>query len=430
MKDSSMKKSHLLLTKAKKIIPGGGQNARRLACFTNSYPVFIEKSKGAHIWDVDDNEYVDWLCSYGPIILGHCYDKVDDAVISMINSGILFNLHSPVQITLSEKLIEHIPSAEMCISLNTGSEATEAAIRIARAYTGKDVIIRWGFHGWFDWSVENKLGVPNGVSNYVKSFQYNDLASLEEVLEKNKGKVAGIIMMPFEVIPPKKGFLEGVRKLADIYKTVLIFDEIRSWPRMGLGGAQSYFNVIPDITTISKGIANGYPLSAVVGKAEFMQVAEKTAISATYAPGKLGMVAALETIKQLEDGSVMGHIWEIATKLGDGLRSLIESRNIKATVFGMPQLPFLMFGDKELNTLTLNNQSMVATVNLGLSKGGNKEIEKANLLTELFYSETIKRGIFFHPKHHWFTCYAHTDEDINKTLNASEESLDIAIRSL
>jgi len=425
-----MKKSHLLLTKAKKIIPGGGQNARRLACFTNSYPVFIEKSKGAHIWDVDENEYVDWLCSYGPIILGHCYDKVDNAVISMINSGILFNLHSPVQITLSEKLIEHIPSAEMCISLNTGSEATATAVRIARAYTGKDIIIRWGFHGYFDWSVENKLGVPHGTSDDVKNFIYNDLKSLEEVLEKNKGKTAGIIMMPFEIVPPKKGFLEGVRKLADLYKVVLIFDEIRSWPRLGLGGAQKYFNVIPDITTISKGIANGYPISAVVGKREFMQIAEKAVISATFAPGKLGMVAALETIKQLEDKSVMDHLHYVGQKLCDGLKDLIENKNVKAAVYGMPQLPFLMFGDKEINTAMLNSQSMVAAVNVGSSASANKEVEKAKRMTELFYSETVKRGIFFHPGHHWFTCYSHTDEDIKKTLKASEESLDIAIKSL
>lgn len=430
MKDTSMKKSKELFEKAKKVIPGGVQNARRPSCFTNSYPIFNDKAKGSHLWDVDGNEYIDWLLSYGPIVLGHCDEKVDDAVISVIKNGFLFNLSAPIQIELAEKLIQHVPCAEMCVTVMTGSEATATAVRIARTYTGKDIIARWGYHGWLDWCVDNKTGVPGGVTNDTKSFKYNDLNSLEEVLIKNKGKVAAIIMMPFEVVMPEKGFLEGVRKLADNHKAVLIFDEIRSWPRMGLGGAQKYFGVTPDITALSKGLGNGYPISVVVGKADIMQATEKTVISATYFPSKMGMVAALETIRQLENEKLIEHFKNIGERLSNGLRKIIENKKIKASVMGAPQLPFLIFGDEEVNIKALSGQSMVAAVNTSSSGKVDKEIEKANKLTDLFYSETIKRGVFFHPKHHWFTCTSHTFEDVDNTLKICDESLNVAVKNL
>ena len=427
-----MKKSHQLFEKAKQIIPGGVQNARHPSNFTEAYPIFMESAKGSHVWDVDGHEYVDWLLSYGPIILGHCNDEVDEYVHKVTRKGMCLDLTTPMQLTLCEKLIEHIPSAEMVLCVMTGSEATSAAVRIARVYTGKDMIIRWGYHGWHDWCLDNHNGIPQALYELVKTFRYNDLSSLEEVLEKNKDRAACIIMMPFEVVSPEPGFLEGVRELADRYKVVLIFDEIRSWPRMGLGGAQKHFGVTPDITTLSKGIANGYPFSAVVGKAEVMEAAKKTVISATYFPSRLGMAAALETIRQLEDGKALEHITNIAKKLGDGLSKLVENRKVKAAVFGVPQMPFLMFGDKEANTITLNSLSMATSAISGGAKGnnGDKESDKSKILAEMFYSETIKRGIFFHPKHHWFSCLAHTEEDVKKSLEASEEALDIALKSI
>ena len=425
----NMKKSYQLFEKAKKLVPGGMQNTRRPSCFTEAYPKFANKANGSHLWDVDGNEYIDWMLAFGPIILGYCNNKIDAAVKDVIKNGFIFSLAAPTQLTLAEKLIEHIPSAEMYVSVMNGSDATAAAVRIAKVYTGREVIIRWGYHGWLDWCVDNHIGVSQGVTDSVKTFKYNDLTSLEEVLEKNKNKVACIIMMPFEVILPEKGFLEGVRELANSHKVVLIFDEIRSWPRMGLGGAQKYFGVTPDITTLSKGLGNGYPISAVVGKAEVMEVAEKTVISATYFPNILGVVAALETIRQLEDGKVIDHIWKVGLKLKEGLRELIKSRNVEATIFGAPPMPFLMFGNKETNINALNIQPLGSAINAAFNKG-DKENERIHRLTDLFYSETIKRGIFFHPKHNWFTCWAHTEEDIKKTLKVSDEALDIAIKRL
>lgn len=427
----NMEKSHEYFEIAKQIIPGGAQNARRPSCFTKEYPIFTYRGNGAHIWDVDEHEYIDWMLSFGPIILGHCNSAVDESVKKVMQDGFLFNMSAPLHLAFAKKLIEHVPCAEKVIVTISGSEAAAAAVRIARIYTGKEIIVKWGYHGWLDWCVDNHAGITSGTYNYIKTFTYNDLYSLEKVLEKNKNNVACIIMMPFEVILPDPGFLEGVRELANMYKIVLIFDEIRSWPRLGLGGAQEYYGVIPDITTISKGIANGYPISVVVGKSEIMDAAEKTVISATYFPSTLGMAAALEVIRQLEDKKVLDHILMIAEKLGNGLKDIIESRNVNATIFGAPQMPFLMFGDREANIKSLNAQTMS---NAATSAGGedidSSENRKVEQLTELFYSETIKRGIFFHPKHHWFSCLAHTEEDVNKTLKASEEALDIAIKNI
>lgn len=429
----NMEKSNEYFQISKKLIPGGVQTSRHPRNFTEAYPIFTDMGNKGHIWDVDGNEYIDWMLSFGPIILGHCNKEVDDSVKEVMKNGFVFDLTSPMQLTLIKKIVEHIPCAEKAIVVTTGSEATSAAVRIARIHTGKKIIIKWGYHGWHDWCSDNHEGIPNETYDLVKTFRYNDLNSLEKVLEENKNKVACIIMMPFEIVLPDQGFLEGVREMANNHKVVLIFDEIRSWPRLGLGGAQKYFGVTPDIATISKGIANGYPISLVVGKAKIMDAAEKTAISATYFPSKLGMSAALATIKKLEDMKVMDHISNIAIKLGTGLRELIENKNVKATVFGVPQMPFLMFGDKEINLKALNFRTIAAPVNAVNDEKKdleNNEIIKANRLKDLFYNETIKRGVFFHPNHHWFSCFAHTDEDVDRTLKVSEEALDIAIKNL
>jgi len=421
MNEKSLEKSHELFEVAKTLIPGGVQKSRHPSMFTENYPIFIERGKGAHIYDVDGNEYTDWLLSYGPIVLGHCYSKVDQTVIAEINNGFLFDLTHPLQLRLAKKITEIIPCAERVIFLNTGSGATSAAIRIARIYTGRNTVIRWGYHGWHDWSCPSRAGIPKSTIEDVVTFNYNDLDSLRNVLEKNKNKVACIIMMPFEIELPKPGFLEGVRKLADTYGVVLIFDEVRSWPRMGLGGAQKYYGVTPDMTTLSKGIANGYPISAVVGKEEIMVAAEKTTISATYFPSTLGIAAALATIQELENTNAIDHMWQIGKQLSDGLKDLIESRKVKAEVIGVPIMPFLIFGKKE-------NYEKVWYEKI--YEEGDPGTEENKRLTNVFYSETIKRGIFFHPRHHWFSCLSHTDEDVKKTLQVAEQAFDIAKKSV
>lgn len=414
-------KSKQLFEIAKSVIPGGVQKSRHPDNFTDDYPIFMESGRGGHIVDVDGNRYIDWLLSYGPIVLGHADPAVDGAVRKEMEEGFLLNLTQPLQLELARKLIELIPCAEKVLFVVTGSGATSAAVRIARMYTGKEKIVRWGYHGWHDWSCPTPVaGIPEEVSEAVFSFRYNDLDSLSAVLEKNKGAVACIIMMPLEIELPEQGFLEGVRELADMHEAVLIFDEVRSWPRMGLGGAQGRYGVTPDLTTLSKAIANGYPISAVVGKKEIMDTAVDTTVSATYFPSTLGISAALATLRELERKNVLEHLWNLGGLLADGLASIVEDRRINAHVLGERVMPFLVFGDAENYRGTWYEE---------IYRTGYPGTERDRALMRAFYNQTIQRGVFFHPRHHWFTCFAHTREDVENTLDAAEQSLDSALRS-
>jgi glutamate-1-semialdehyde 2,1-aminomutase len=403
-------KSEQLFEEAQKIIPGGVTSSRYPSKFVpGEYPIFMNRGKGSHVWDVDGNEYIDWIVSFGPIVLGHCHPQVDEAVRKNLEQGFCFTMVHPVQNELAKELIKVIPCAEMVKFFTGGSDATSAAIRIARVYTGRDKVVRWGYHGWHDWCYggagtdrEMIVGVPQGIKEDILTFTYNDLNSLEQVFEENKDKIACVIMQPYEASKelPKKGFLEGVKRLTHDNEAVLIYDEIRSGFRMAMGGAQEYFGVIPDLTAISKAMANGYPISAVVGKREIMQEAAKTRLSATFFVNSFPMVAALATINELKKKNGIQYMWKIGKKLMRGLTEIIEEEGVEAEVIGVPPLPMLKFTDKD--------------------KAVREELKKA------FFTETTKRGVLFHPNHCWFLSLAHTEEDLSKTLEVSRESMKIA----
>jgi glutamate-1-semialdehyde 2,1-aminomutase len=415
-----IRRSRALYQESLHYVPGGVQSSRRPELFFDEFPIFLDRARGAHIWDVDGNEYIDWMLSYGPIILGHCHEGVDRAVIEEIRQGFLFNLTSPVQLELAKKITQLIPCAEMVQFVTTGSGATSAAIRIARAHSGRTKVLRWGYHGWHDWAVGGGPGVPAATTADTLSFDYNDLDSLERLLKKHAGEVACIIMMPLGVEQPRTGFLEGVRELADRHGVILIFDEIRSWPRMSLGGAQQYYRVTPDLTTISKGIANGYPLSAVVGRREFMQAAEKTNISGSYFMNNLAFRAAMVTLSEIETKNVVPRLWDIGSRLLDGLTRIIERKKLRAAVLGVPPMPFLVFGD------AADHQTVWQEL---IWKRGDPGTDRDRKAMRIFYNEMAARGIFLHPRHHWYSCFAHTDEDVQKTLEAAEASFDAASRA-
>ncbi len=236
-------------------------------------PSFLNIGKGAHLTDVDGNEFIDFLCGYGPIILGYREEEVDEAVIRQIrDKGFCFTLTQPYQNQLAQKLSELVPSSEMSIFLKTGSDGTTASIRIARAYTNRIKVMRCGYHGWHDWSVEMKGGIPQKLYEDVYEFRYNHLDQLEELMAKHGDQTAAIIMTPFghpnhqKMEEPEPGFLEGVREIATRYGAVLIFDEVRTNFRLSMGGAQELYGVTPDLSVLGKGMANGYAISAVTGK--------------------------------------------------------------------------------------------------------------------------------------------------------------------
>jgi 3-aminobutanoyl-CoA transaminase len=280
-------KSLELFEQACTLVPGGVLGARKPTDFINGeYPIFLESGKGCRLTDVDGNEFVDFLCGYGPIILGYREEEVDRAVYDQISGkGFCFTLTQKFQNRLAKKIHELVPSAEMSIFLKTGSDATTASIRIARAHTGRLKVMRCGYHGWHDWCVEMKGGIPSKFFEDVFEFQYNRLDQLEQLMAEHGSDTAAIIMTPFghpnhqEMQVPEPGFLEGVKDIAQKYGAVLIYDEIRTGFRVSMGGAQKYYGVSPDISVLGKAIANGYPISVVTGKKEIMMAASTSCSS-------------------------------------------------------------------------------------------------------------------------------------------------------
>jgi len=399
-------KSWELFEEASRLVPGGVLGARKPGDFIEGeYPIFLETGKGCRLTDVDGNKFIDFLCGYGPIILGYREEEVDEAVYKQIKEkGFCFTLTQKFQNALAKKLTQIVPSSEMSIFLKTGSDATTASIRIARAYTNKLKVMRCGYHGWHDWCVEMKGGIPSKFYEDVFEFQYNRLDQLEDLMATHGDETAAIIMTPFghpnhqKMQEPNPGFLEGARDLADKYGAVLIYDEIRTAFRLRMGGAQELYGVTPDLTVLGKAIANGYPISVVTGKKDVMMAAsDKLFISSTFFPNSKGFVAALKTIEILERDKVLENIWEKGDRFIEKIRALLDKYDVGAELTGVAPMFYVTFKKDET----------------GAYKGKRKD----------FYTQLIRKGFFFSPFHHAYISFRHTEEDLNLTLTAIEESL-------
>ncbi len=402
----NISKSREMFEQASTLVPGGVLGARKPTDFINGeYPIFLETGEGCRLTDVDGNEFVDFLCGYGPIILGYREKEVDEAVYEQIkNKGFCFTLTQKYQNILAQKIKELVPCSEMSIFLKTGSDATSASIRIARAHTKKLKVMRCGYHGWHDWCVEMKGGIPEKFFEDVFEFQYNNLDQLKALMAEHGDNTAAIIMTPFghpnhqKMQIPAPGFLEGVREIADQYGAVLIYDEIRTGFRLSMGGAQKLYGVTPDLCVLGKAIANGYPISVVTGKEEIMMAsAHKLFISSTFFPNSDAFIAALKTIEILERDSVLENIWEKGEQFMKQIQALIDKHDVGAELTGIAPMFYITF--KKDDT--------------GAYKGKRTD----------FYTQLIRKGFFFTPFHHAYISYRHTQKDLDLTLNAIDESL-------
>ena len=399
-------RSQELFEEAKKLIPGGVLGARKPSDFIEGeYPIFLESGKGCRLIDVDGNEYIDFLCGYGPIILGYREEEVDEAVIAQIrDKGFCFTLTQPYQNQLAKKLKEHVPSAERSIFLKTGSDGTTASIRIARAYTNRVKVMRCGYHGWHDWSVEMKGGIPEKLYEDVHEFRYNDLTQLEDLMAKHGDRTAAIIMTPFghpnhqKMEEPRPGFLEGVREIATRYGAVLVFDEVRTNFRLSMGGAQKLYGTTPDLSVLGKGMANGYAISAVSGKDDVMMAAaSKLFISSTFFPNSDGYIAALKTIEILEREKAIERIWEKGNRFLKRVRDIVDKYDAGAELSGVAPMFYITFKRDEAGTHRARRDD--------------------------FYAQLIRRGIFLHPHHHGYIAHRHTEEDLDLTVEAMDEAM-------
>jgi glutamate-1-semialdehyde aminotransferase len=409
MKDAkklNISRSLELFEEGTKFIPGGVLGARKPSDFIQGeYPIFIEFGKGSRITDVDGNEYIDFLCGYGPIILGYREEEVDEAVISQIrDKGFCFTLTQRYQNELAKKLSKLVPSSELSIFLKTGSDATTASIRIARAHTNRIKVMRCGYHGWHDWCVEMKGGVPEKFYEDVYEFHYNKLDQLEDLMARHGDQTAAIIMTPFghpnhqRMEEPAPGFLEGVREIATRYGVVLVFDEVRTCFRLAMGGAQELYKVTPDLSVLGKGMANGYAISVVTGKTEVMMAAaQKLFISSTFFPNSDGYVAALKTIEILERDNVLEKIWEKGGRFLKKVQNIINKYEVGAELTGVAPMFYITFKKDAGNTYRVRRDD--------------------------FYTQLIRRGIFLHPHHHGYISYRHTEQDLDITANAIDEAL-------
>lgn len=313
-------RSQEILTRALKTSPLGSQT------FSKSYlqypqgasPLYLTHGKGAMVTDVDGNSFVDLVSGLMAITLGYGDDTVNQAIVKQLERGISFSLATELEYQLAEHLVACIPCAEKVHFVKNGSDATSAAIRIARAYTGKNQIAICGYHGWHDWyigSTTRDKGIPDEVQQLVTRFPYNDLNVLEDLLKQRK--FAAIIMEPVNMLKPDEGYLPGVRSLADKYGVLLVFDEMVTGFHFALGGAQQYFNVTPDLACFGKGMGNGMPVSAIVGKEQYMDQLQQVFVSGTFAGETLSLAAAIAVIDTMKQQPVIEHFWSVGKELAD-----------------------------------------------------------------------------------------------------------------
>ncbi len=346
------KKSEQLLNRALKSIPLASQTfSKSLTQYPRGVsPFFIERGKGSKVWDVDGNEYVDFVNSLAAVTLGYCDEDVDKAVQDQMKNGVLFSLPHKLEMEVAEKLINVIPCAEKVRFAKNGTDATSASIRIARAYTGKEHIAVCGYHGWQDWyigSTTRDLGVPRAVKELTHKFEYNNLESLEKIFQEQE--LACVIMEPMNIEYPQDNFLKKVKELAHKNNALLIFDETVTGFRYSLGGAQELFDVTPDLATFGKGMANGYPLSAVVGSNEIMQKVEDIFFSGTFGGETLSLAATSKIIDKYEKEQVTEYFAEVGIYLLEQLNQLIDDKNLSDIFWtsGHPSWSFLHIKEQE-----------------------------------------------------------------------------------
>lgn len=395
-------KSFKYLEKSRKLIPSLTQTFSR-AAYTfveGAYPVYAAKARGSHFVDVDGNDYVDYLCGLGPIILGHKYPRVDRAIKEQMKDGILFSLPHKIEIDVSELICKIIPCSEMVKFSKTGSGAATGAVRGARAITKRDKIAYCGSGGvWHDWYasiISRNQGVPEFNKDLILPFDYNDIEGLEYIFEKNPNQISCVFMEPTIFDRPSNSFLQKVKKLARENDSVLIFDEIVTGFRLANGGGQELFGVEPDIAVLGKGIANGMPLSALVGKSEYMKIFDDVFFSTTYASETLSLAAAKATISEFKEKPVVKKMWKNGGMMMDQFNKISQEHDLNITLTGYPV------------RMRLNCKD---------NKGNDSPLMKSLLVQEM-----VARGIFMHPGVEYIS-FSHSAEDIIKTITSYNDAI-------
>lgn len=421
-------KSQALQRRAEKVLPLGVNSNFRY--WGDSLTPYVEKAKGAYLWDVDGRRFIDYRMAFGPIILGHAYDDVDAKVVEEIGAGVLFAMTGELEIAVAEMIAEMAPAVEMVRLACSGTEATMHAIRVARAYTGRDIILKFegNYHGMHDhalWStyapveaygnqrspipVPASSGIPKSMREFIITLPFNDFDGFERVMRSYGEQIAAVITEPCQgncgAIDPQPGFLDLIRNKTEEYGIVFILDEVKTGFRIANGGAQEYYRIQPDLATYAKALGNGYPVAAFGGKREIMSIiGHGVSQGGTYTNNKPGVAAAYATLKLLKEKPIIATIQKRGKRLMDGLKDIFEENGI----------PVAMSGTGAMFSFALGVDSVTCQ-----RDWAHSDHAMYLALTE----KAIARGVM--PDHDarepWFLCYEHSEADIDETLNVFAE---------
>jgi glutamate-1-semialdehyde aminotransferase len=392
-------RSRALLQRAERVIPGGYHLSGRPLVDADTTPLYFEAGRGALISDVDGNQYIDFLMAFGAQLLGYAREEVNEAAFEQGRRGALLSLNHALHVQLVEALLPKLPGADMAAFFKTGSEATTAALRIARAYTGRRSVVRAGYHGWHDWCLPLEKWVPQELGRQVLEFNANDPDSLLRILTEHGRNVAAVILAPEMVLPFQPSLVHELQRITHQHGALFVMDEVKTGLRICPGSVCQLIDLVPDLITVSKALANGYPLALVAGSRSVMRSAAGMHYSATFHGDTMAMAACLATQRIANAEQTREHCENLGNRLIAGLNDLATELNVSAKAYGEPlgAMPFFRFT--------------------------YSEPAQNELLTRLFFREALARGVLLHPRHLWFICGAHTPQHIEHTLNVCRSAL-------
>lgn len=391
-------RSLALFDEAQRLIPGGAQtSSKRPTAFAyGAYPIYLESATGCRVRDIDGNEFIDLVGGLGPVSLGYAYPAIDDAIREQLPKGILSGLLSPLEVDVAKLLVDLVPCAEQVRYFKGGGEATAAAARVARRFTGRELILNCGYRGWPDtWTAAaNDGGVPKSLRESIQTFAFNDREGLERLILSHPGQVAAIAI-DVQVTPPESGYLTWMRDLAHEIGALLIFDEIVTGFRLANGGAQELFDVTPDLAVFAKGIANGMPLAVVAGRSEVMAAMTDAMISITYGGEALSLAAAKATLTIYQEHPVVAMLWQRGRHLREGLSQAAEYTG----------LPFIVEGFDPMTAMRFTGLDPVMTTDAW----------------SFLLQEMAERGVLLRRGGLNFISYSHQERDIDEVIEAATE---------
>lgn len=420
-------RSQELFNRAQRYLPGGVDSPVRAFKAVGGTPLFMARGRGARIYDVDDNEYIDYVCSWGPLILGHAYPPIVEALCEATSHGTSFGASSELEVRLAEMVCEAMPSIELVRFVNSGTEATMSALRLARAYTRRDKIIKFAgcYHGHSDGllvkggsglatlGIPASPGVPRGYTDNTLVATYNNVEAVKEIFESYPEEIAAVIVEPLAanmgVVPPKPGFLDGLRQLCDKFGALLVFDEVITGFRLGYGGAQAYYKCTPDLTCLGKIIGGGLPVGAYGGRRDIMEMVAPLGPvyqAGTLSGNPLAMTAGIETLKALKNRGVYQALELKAQTLEKGINDEVIRTGVSVRVPRVASMMTLFFTSGEVTDF---------------ESAGKADTE----LFARFFNSLLQGGVYWPPSQFEaiFISLAHSDNDIQSTINIIGQAL-------